>query len=607
MQLCCCATSQSKHRAMQKTTASLGRRLAALVAADVVGYSRLIASEEERTIRTLAERRSMLTTLAEQYGGRLVNAAGDGFLFEFASAVEALRWALGAQQKNVAENKALPSDQQVSFRMGAHLGDIVVQGDDLLGDGVNVAARLEALADPDGILASDRIRDETLGRLDAVFTDRGEHELKNIPGSRRAYSVSPSSPGVDRANREADQAPLVPRGRPSLAVLPFTNMSGDPEQAYFADGVVEDIITALSQVRRFFVIARNSSFTYKDRAIDIRQVGRELGVQYVLEGSIRRSGNRIRITGQLIEAATGRHVWADRFDGAVEDVFELQDRITEQVAGAVAPHLLEAEVARVIRRPVENLDAYDLFLRALPEIRSMTRDGVERAIALAERALSLDPEFAVAAALGAWAYTLRAAHSWREDPDRERAQALALAHRALQFGQDDADALAMAGYTIGFLGEDLGAGLAAIERALSISPSSALAHANSGWLLAYNGSLDEAVARFGAALRLSPRDPDLYRIRTGLAFALLLSGNASAAADQAREAVNAKPSFAPAHRALLAALHHCARPAEAAAAARTLLALLPHETVDAFVAYSLFRYSGRLEVITSGLRAAGIP
>ncbi len=369
------------------------RRLAAILAADVVAYSRQLAENEAGTLDRLhALRRDVIDPLMAEHGGRIFKTAGDGLLAEFPSAVQALRCALAIQARQQADSAAL------QLRIGLHQGDVLIEADDILGDGVNIAARIEPLAEAGGIAISGRVREDALGKLDLQCDDLGEPPLKNIDRPVRIFRV--------RVPGHSVPALALP-DKPSLAVLPFANLSGDPEQEYFADGVVEDIITALSRVGWFFVIARNSSFTYKGRNVDVKQVGRELGVRYVLEGSIRKAGGRVRITGQLIEAETGHHIWADRFDGKFEDIFDLQDQITESVVGAIEPSVRIAETRRAAAKPTESLTAYDLYLRALPHMHAHTHTGNDTALGLLHRVIALDPDYALAKASIAYVYASR--------------------------------------------------------------------------------------------------------------------------------------------------------------------------------------------------------
>jgi adenylate cyclase len=374
------------------------RRLAAILAADVAGYSRLIGADEEGTLARLRAIRRELTDpkIAEQKG-RIVKATGDGLLIEFASVVAALRCAVDVQRAMQDKNASIPSAERIEFRIGIHQGDIVVEDGDIFGDGVNIAARLEGIADPGGICISARVQEDAAGRLDLDFQDIGEPELKNIARPVRVYRV--------RLERETAAMPVAASPslplpeKPSIAVLPFQNMSGDPEQEYFADGMVEEIITALSRIRWLFVIARNSTFFYKGRSPDVKQIGRELGVRYVLEGSIRKGGGRVRITAQLIEAETNTHLWADRFDGSLEDVFDLQDKVAVSVAGVIEPTLVAAEITRATARPTKDLQAYDLYLKALPRLFQFSKEGLFEAAELFAQAITRDPQYGPALAL----------------------------------------------------------------------------------------------------------------------------------------------------------------------------------------------------------------
>jgi len=457
----------------------------------------------------------------------------------------------------------------------------------------------------------------TVPRRGFLFADAGAGDADDAEAS--AADASPGSATASAAARATDAAAAEPTaarngpqtpdtgtGPPSVAVLPFANLSGDVEQEYFADGVVEEITAALGHFRRIFVVARNSSFTYKGRPVDVRDVGRELGVRYVVEGTVRRAGDRLRITAQLIEAESGVQLWSDRLDGVVHDVFRFQDTVTHSVIGAIAPRLLAAEVERARRLRSESMDAYDLYLRALPAARAMTREGNDLALALVDRALEIDPHYAVMAALGAWAHTLRTAQGFARDTPELRERGLALARRAIAGGQDDAEALSMAGYAIGYLGDLLQDGLAAIERAIDLNPNDALAFANRGWLNTYLGRSDIAIASFQEALRLSPRDPALFRTQAGLAFAYLVDEDFENAIVAARRSTENNPNFAAAYRSLAAALALAGRVAEARQALVRIVAIDPELTLESFAQRSMFRHSPKLGVVLKGLRLAGL-
>ena len=395
------------------------RRLAAVLAADVAGYSRLMGADEEGTHAALtALRREISDPKIAEHRGRIVKTTGDGLLVEFASVVDAVRCAVELQRVIALRNDGVPKQRCIEFRMGINLGDIIIDEHDIYGDGVNVAARLEALAEPGGICVSRVVRDQMRGKVEFGFEDLGEQQVKNIGRPLRVYRI----PLAETART----APLPLPDKPSLAVLPFQNMTGEPEQDYFVDSIVEEITTAISRLPWLFVIARNSSFTYKGRAVDVKQVARELGVRYVLEGSVRKAGNRVRITGQLIDTATGAHIWADRFDGSLDDIFELQDRVASHVVGAIEPRLVQSEIGRAIRKPTERLDAYDLHLRALAEIRKHTEEGLHLATVLAKRALEIDPSYVPAASFIGLCRASQRVRGWGPISDADVTEAVRL-------------------------------------------------------------------------------------------------------------------------------------------------------------------------------------
>src|SRR6266446_3133298 len=416
------------------------RRLAAILAADVAGYSRLMGADEEGTAQALREHRAAADPLIAHHGGRIVKTTGDGVLIEFSSVVGAVQCAVGLQKLAAERNAGSPGDRRMEWRIGIHLGDVLVEGDDILGDGVNIAAHLEGIAEPGGICISEDAFRQVRGKVEAEFADIGEQSLKNIARPLRVYRAgAAAAPEVPAAPATALPLP----DKPSIAVLPFANMSGDLEQEYFVDGMVEEIITALSQIRWLFVIARNSTLTYKGRAVDVKEVGRELGVRYVLEGSVRKAGTQVRITGQLIDALTGTHLWAGRFDGSLEDVFELQDRVAVSVAGVIEPALQAAEM-RSSARPTIDLTAYDLYLRALAVVFPITKERVFEALGLLEQALAIDRRYALALSWAAICHMWLFREGWAEAPDANRRKAGDLARLALEPAEDDPRILANA-------------------------------------------------------------------------------------------------------------------------------------------------------------------
>ena len=537
------------------------RRLAAILAADVASYSRLMGADESGTLQALkAIRAELIDPTIAAHSGRLVKTTGDGLLVEFSSVIDALRCATEVQTSMAERNASVPADKRIEFRIGVHQGDVVIEDDDIFGDAVNIAARLEGLAEPGGICVSARVRGDAAGKLDLAFEDMGQQELKNIGRPIRAYRVAMER----RADAADEPAPLPLPDKPSIAVLPFANMSGDPEQEYFADGMVEEITTALSRIRWLFVIARNSSFTYKGQAIDVKQVGRELGVRYVLEGSVRKAGGRVRITSQLIDALTGTHLWADRFDGSLEDVFELQDNVAITVAGVIEPTLQVAEAARSAQRPATDATAYDLYLRALAAFFPVTREGVITALKCIEQAVAIDPHYAPALAWTAVCHLRLISEGWVEQPEAHRAKAIELAHQALQAGESDPGVLANAALVLAQFGEDIEVMTGLIDRALTLNPSFARGWFRSGLIRIYAGQHDLAIGHLETSMRLSPRE----RIGTPLQWigmALFFKRQFAEAASKLLLSIQDNPGSPTPYRALVACYAHMGRLGEARA------------------------------------------
>ena len=575
--------------------ARVERRLAAILAADVAGYSRLIGADEGGTLARLrALRRELLDPKIAECRGRLVKTTGDGLLIEFGSVVDALRCAVEMQREMTGRNTGVPPDSRIEFRIGINVGDIVVEDGDIFGDGVNVAARLEALAEPGGICVAARVQEDAAGKLDLAFEDIGEQQLKNIARPVRAYRVIASA---GSASVRADPILALP-DKPSIAVLPFANMSGDPEQEYFADGMVEEIITALSRIRWLFVIARNSSFSYKGQAVDVKQVGRELGVRYVLEGSVRKAGGRVRSTGQLIDAATGTHLWADRFVGSLEDIFELQDKVASSVAGVIEPALQAAETALSANRPTADLTAYDLYLRAYAMVLSSTRQTPE-ALRLLEQAIERDPHYGPALAWAAFCCHRLLLDDRSEDPGADRLKGADFARRALEAAGDDPGVLANAAFALAYFGEDLGAMMALVDRALALNPNYARGWHLSGVLRLWAGQPDVAIEHIDAALRLSPR----ARVGSSLSLighALFLSRRFAEAVPKLLLAIQDDPSFPPPYRSLAACYAHMGRLDDARKVVTRLRAITSVVIPDR----TNLRNPGHRELYLSGLRLA---
>jgi adenylate cyclase len=581
------------------------RRLAAILAADVAGYSRLMGVDEEGTLTHLkAHRKALIDPKITEYRGRIVKTTGDGLLVEFASVVDALRCAVEVQRGMVERNAELPDEERIEFRVGINVGDVIIDGDDIYGDGVNVAARLEALADPNGICVSRVVRDQVRDKLDLAFEDMGEQQAKNIARPVRVFRIA--APVIGQPTATAMPALALP-DKPSIAVLPFTNLSGDPEQDYFADGIVEDIITALSRIHWLFVIARNSSFTYKGKAIDVKQVARELGVRYVLAGSVRKAGNRVRITGQLIDAAHGVHIWADHFDGALDDIFDLQDRVTASVVGIIEPKLRHVEMERARRKPTDSLDAYDLYLRALAQYL-VSYEGNLEALRLLHRAIEIDPHYAAPYGRAAYCYLVQKLWGWVSPSDPALAEGIRLAKLAASLGKDDPETLWMAGHTLAQLSGDLEGGIALIDRALTLNPNSANAWRSSGLVHAYLGDTDSAIAHLERSARLSPLDAVAY-LSLSFASAHFMAGRYEEASVWGDKTLHDQPDHPGALRIKAATCGLLGRLDEGRVWVKRLLTVNPDTTVSSMRLFFgvYMKQPGCLEAFLDGLRKAGLP
>ena len=584
-------------------TGDTERRLVAIFAADVEGYSRLMGNDEVGTLSDLTQRRAILDGLISDHRGRIANTAGDSVLAEFGSAVNAVQCAVEAQAALAGVNADLSPDRHINFRIGVHVGDVMVKGGDLFGDGVNIAARLQTLASAGGTCISGAAYDQVRKILPFAFTDLGAQQVKNIEEPVRAFAVSAKGASAI-ASPSIVSIPLALPDKPSIAVLPFQNMSGDPEQEYFADGMVEEITTALSRFKALFVIARNSSFTYKGRAVDIKQVGRELGVRYVLEGSVRKAAGKVRMTGQLIDTTTGVHLWADRYEGDSGDVFALQDRMSEVVVSAIAPKLIQTEIEIAARRRPENLGAYDLCLRALPHFYSLTREGMVEALHFLSRALEIDPRYGTAASLAAGCHVFNIVQGWAADLKSETAEATRLSLLALSIDPNDPETLAMVGRGRAYLSGDFDAAIEMVDRAVALNPNSASVWDNRSWVYQYAGRAEEAIQSFERAIRLSPLDPMLYSRFAGMGIALLKLNRFEEAVAAANRALRQDQTFSTTYRCLAAGLAHLGREDEAKHAVARLLEIEPNFRLSEWVARAgKWQSSQFLE----GLRKAGLP
>jgi TolB-like protein/class 3 adenylate cyclase/Tfp pilus assembly protein PilF len=584
--------------------ASTTRRLAAVLAADIAGYSRLMGADEVGTVHALREHREAADPLIAEHGGRVVKTTGDGVLIEFGSVVGAVECALGLQRLAAERNAGTPTERRMEWRIGIHIGDVLIEGDDILGDGVNIAARLEGIAEPGGICISDDAFRQVRGKIEAEFVDAGEQSLKNIAQPLRVYRVGQASTSEPRV-APAVRLPLP--DKPSIAVLPFANMSGDPEQEYFVDGIVEEITTAIARLPWLFVIARNSAFTYKGKAVDVKQVAQELGVRYVLEGSVRKAGSRVRITGQLIDTATGAHIWADRFDGALDDIFDLQDQVASSVAGAIEPKLRKSKIERASRKPAANLTAYDLYLRALAVSYRLTEEGLAEAVVLARQALAIDPSYAPAATMVGWCRGAQRVQGWGALAAADVIEACRLAQQALEAERDDAETIWQAAWTLYLFTGEAAMAAAALDRVLALNPNAAHAWMARGRIHASRNQPEAAIAAIDRARRLSPFDPYTFFYAAVIASAHLAARRFELAIEWADRALHDQPRLVIAMRTKVVALAHLGRPDAARAELSRLLAIDPKLTIAGFRAYAHHMAPEVRELFVTGLRLAGLP
>ena len=585
------------------------RRLAAVMAADVAGYSRLMGRDEELTLAQLKTfRKTVVDPRIASHRGRIVKTTGDGMLVEFASAVDAARCGVEIQREMAQQNAEVPSERRIEFRIGIHLGDIIFDDNDIFGDGVNIAARLEGIAEPGGVCISDDAHRQIRGKIDVVFDCIGEQTLKNISEPMRAWHIrlaGETAPAI-RSNPSPIQVQaLALPDKPSIVVLPFANMSAEPGQDYLADGIVEAITAALSCIRSFFVIARSSAFTYKGRTTNARDIGKELGVAYLLEGSMQKAGNRLRIIVQLIETAGGAHVWSSRFDGAIDEFFDLQDRITEQVAGALQPSIRIAEIERSSRKRPQDLGSYDFTMRAMPHVWAFEKAESARAIELLEKALAIDPAYPLALSLAGWCYAQRSVYNWAEDIAGSQAMARSLAERAAEISGDDPIILAVLGAVHTFV-RNHGTARVLLERAVTLDPNAAWAWSRLGWIENYTDQPLKAIGNFERALRLSPIDPMNFNNYVGIGSAHEVAQEYDKAALFYRRALEERPNASWIHRHLASSLSGAGRIEEAKQALAEMLRYYPDLTVSKFKQAMVFS-SPTLERVAGNLRKLGLP
>jgi len=582
----------------------LDRKLSAILAADVAGYSRLMGVDEEGT---LAQLRSHRTALIEpkiaECRGRLVKTTGDGLLAEFASAVEAVRCAVEIQLGMASANLGVTPRKRVELRIGVHVGDIISEDGDIYGDGVNIAARLEGLAEPGGICVSGRVQEDVDGRIDVSFKDGGEQQLKNIARPIRVYRIH-----FGRSEAPTAESPMLPLpGKPSIVVLPFENLSPDPNQEFLADGIAEEITTALSRFPAFFVISRNSAFTYKKRAVETKQIGRELGVRYVLEGSVRRAGQRIRISGQLVDATAGTHLWADRFEGTLEDVFDLQDSVTTSVVGAVFPTIRHAEMERAKHRPTESTDAHLSYMRGLGCLYRWTKPGLEEALKLFYEAMAIDPGYSLPYGGAASCYVTQRAMGWVTDFAPLVPKVSALIAQGVEAGREDAFTLGSCGFAAASILRDLDMGANLLDRALVVSVNYAMVWAQSAFVRAWRGEPEIAIAHTERARRLSPVDPQTFAINGAAATAHFVAGRPEEALAVAELALSQNPFFSPATRVAAAAAGLLGQDELCKKYIAQLAVLDPALRASNLTERVSFKRREDVERIIDGLRRAGLP
>lgn len=586
------------------------RRLAAVLAADVAGYSRLMGLGEEQTLAQLkAFRRTLVDPTIANHRGRIVKTTGDGMLVEFASAVDAVRCAADVQRGMITHNADVPEQLRIEFRIGIHVGDIIIDDDDIFGDGVNIAARLEGIAEPNGVCLSDDAHRQIRGKVDLLFDDIGEQNLKNIAEPMRAWRMRHA--GVSVPEGRSDPSPvrqphaLALPDKPSIVVLPFDNMSAEPGQDYLADGIVEAITATLSCIRSFFVIARSSAFTYKGRATNVREIGKELGVAYLLEGSVQKAGNRLRITVQLIETEGGAHVWSSRYDGTIDEFFDLEDRITQQVAGALQPSIRSAEIERSRRKRPQDLSSYDYTMRAMPHVWALEKDESAKALGLLEKALKIDPEYPLALALAGWCHAQRSVYNWADDLAASQSTARTLAEHAANLSGDDPLILAVLGTVHTFV-RNYGTARVLLERALVLDPNCAWAWSRLAWVENYADQPQKAIEHFERALRLSPIDPMNFNNYAGLASAHEILQDYDNAAALYRRALLERPNASWIYRNLASSLSGSGRIDEARQAFAEMLRSYPGLTISKFKQAMVF--SGTtLDRMAENLRKLGLP
>jgi len=580
------------------------RRLAAILTADAVGYTQMMARNEVATLETLDAYRSIMGGLIKQHGGRVVDAVGDNLLAEFPSAVDAVQCAMEIQRQLAENNVDRPEDRQMRFRIGVNVGDLIVVGDRIVGDGVNVAARIEAEASPGGVAISRSVLDQIDGKLPVQVRDMGQFSLKNVPRPVQIYEVLTDETGDEtNGGKPAPIEPSVPGfgGRSAIAVLPFRNLSPDPDQEYFADGLAEDLITSLAAVRIYPIISRNSSFAYKGKSADPRDVGRDLGAHYIVTGSVRKIGDRVRVNAELVDAGDGHQIWSGRYDREISDIFQVQDEITAAIAGAVGPALFQSEMLHAIRRAPRNADAWDCVHRGMWHLYRYTREGVAKARAWAARALELQPDSATAYCIIAFSHMYEIIYQWVPSREEPLTDAMLAAEKAVAADKEDPMALTALGFACSLCGFRDRA-LAVLERAVQVNPSSALAFWSLGATLTTSGRPDEGIAMVEKAMRLSPQDPLMNEFLFSIGSAHFMAGRYDEAVRFAQRSLDIKSDQPGAWRIVAAANALLGNQDEARRALGHMTRLAPDLTEDRL---RVFLRDEDVERYVKGLRLAG--
>ena len=577
-------------------------KLACAMFADVVGYTRMMEADEQQTLAAFGGiQNGLIRPALERYRGRLIKFTGDGFLADFGSAVSAVECGLTIQRAMAARE----TEPHLAFRIGLHLGEIIEQNGDIFGRDVNLAARLETLCEPEGLCISNAVYEAVTGKVAGRFEDGGIQSLRNIERPIHVWHWVPENRSFGLPSPEASGPPPLP-ARPSLAVLPFANLSDDPAQEYFADGLVEEIITAIARLRWMFVIARNSTFAYKGSPVDIRHVSRELGVRYILEGSVRKSSERIRISAQLIDGASGNHIWADTIDGPLAQIFALQDTVAQGVAGAIEPKIRSAEIERARRKPTANLDAYDLYLRSLPHFVAGTAQDIAAALDYLEQAVALDPLYAVAHAAIASCRLRRLLISAVQPTPIFLSETAALARRAVELDPADPDVLSVAAYVVTFTARDYVAGAEWTDISMRLNPNSSIGWARSGFVNCWMSNFETGAACFSRAMRLSPSDPMTYVFQSGLGMAHMFQQNWPVAIDWITRSISNNRYFTPSYRYLAISLVQSGKIGEAREVVRELIRLDPLSSINR-AQLNCYRDEEPKRMYVESLRQAGLP